>query len=111
MAGTPPRNLNQQVADVVRRYVHALEQSGIPVQDALVFGSHAKGTPHAGSDIDVAVVSSRFGRDPYEERLQLIRLCRGISTLIEPHPFHPDDLNDRWSTLAQEVKKYGIRLE
>lgn len=111
MAGTNSHRLNQEIASIVRRYLQTIERAGIPVQEILVFGSHAKGTPYAGSDIDVAVVSPRFGHDRHDERVQLMRLRRGISTAIEPHPFHPDDLNDRWSSLAQEVKKYGIRLE
>lgn len=111
MAGTTSPQLNQAVRDVVRRYLQALKDGGIPVQEALVFGSHAKGTAHAESDIDVAVVSNRFGHDPHDERVRLMKLGRDISMAIEPHPFHPDDLNDRWSSLAQEVKKYGIRLE
>ncbi len=111
MAGTAPRRLNQEVLGLVRRYIRTVERAGIPVQEALIFGSYARGTPHQWSDIDVAVVSTRFGHNPHDERVQLMKLCRDISTAIEPHPFHPDDLNDRWSTLAQEVKKYGIRLE
>lgn len=104
-------SLDRQVKDIVRRYHRVLEQSGIPIQELLVFGSHAKGVDQPWSDIDVAVVSPAFGHDCLRERSQLLRLRRRISTSIEPHPFHPDDLHDRWSTLAQEVRKYGIRVE
>lgn len=102
--------MNQAVANIMRRYRRAVIGAGIPLQDMLVFGSYAKGKARPQSDIDVAVISPAFGRDNLEERVRLMRLRRHISTAIEPHPLHPEDLENRWSTLAQEVKKYGIRL-
>jgi len=105
----PTSKVSQEVLDIVRRYGLELTRAGIEVEDLFIFGSHSKGTTHTGSDIDVAVVSSNFGHDSHDERVRLMRLRRKVSTLIEPHPFHPDEFNNRWSTLAQEVKKYGVR--
>ena len=69
------------------------------------------GTHRRESDIDLAIVSPTFGKDYHAELGRLLRLREEVSLLIEPHPFHPDDLADRWSTLAQEVRTRGIRLE
>lgn len=93
-----------------RAYRRALREAGIPVQRVILFGSRAKGTHHRWSDIDLAIVSLAFGKDPFAERSKLMRLRKDLSPAIEPHPFHPDDFKDRWSTLAQEIKKYGIPI-
>lgn len=100
-----------QAIDLLRQYRQAINQAGIPVSDLILFGSVVKSATHYGSDIDVAVVSDSFGTDYHEELGQLMKCRRNVSLLIEPHPFHPDDLNNRWDTLAQEIKKYGIRVD
>lgn len=106
-----PKIKNQAEAlAIARRYVAAVCRSGLPVEQALLFGSFAKQTQHVWSDVDVAVVSPVFGRDRCEERIRLMRLGRTISSAIEPHPFHPDDLKNRWSTIAQEIREHGIPI-
>jgi len=87
-----------------------LSASGIPVQSVYLFGSYAKGTPRAWSDIDVAVVSARFGKDFTKESVLLNRIADGINPLIEAHPLHPRDLADRWSTFSQEILKTGKKI-
>jgi len=110
MAGTKITQLSPETLRIARQYRRALDNAGIRVVNFLVFGSQAKGTAQKSSDIDIAVVSSQFSRDYSSERVRLMRLGDKISLAIEPHPFHPDDLNDRWSTFAQEIKKYGIQV-
>ncbi len=98
------------VIQEVEGYRRALKRARIPVHRLIVFGSQAKGTAGPDSDIDVAVISRQFGKDRFEEGVKLLK-HRGGHFLIEPHPFHPDDLNDRWDGLAQEVRRHGIALE
>ncbi|MCL5774254.1 MAG: nucleotidyltransferase domain-containing protein [Firmicutes bacterium] len=100
--------LNQKVLEEVKAYRQALKAAKIPITSIIIFGSQAKKTSHPGSDIDVAVISPRFGKDYHKDLIKLIRLRGSRFTMIEPHPLHPCDLNDRWSTFVQEVKKYGI---
>jgi len=40
----------------------------------------------------------------------LRKLALEIDSHIEPLPFPPQDLEDRYSTLSQEIKKYGVLL-
>lgn len=106
-----PKRLAPEVRHKVQQYCRALRQAKVPFQQTIVFGSRAKGTAHSASDIDVAVVSDSFGRS-YDEELSRLLKLRGLNLLeIEPHPFHPDDLNNRWSTLASEIRKYGIPVD
>lgn len=99
--------LKPEIINEVKTYLVAVRAAGIPVEKAYVFGSQAKGTTHYGSDIDVAIVSSIFGRDIFDERLKLMNLVPN-SSFIEPHPLHPNDLNKKWDTFVNEVKTYGI---
>jgi len=103
-----------QLAPAVRRqvqaYRQALKRARVPRFRLIVFGSQVKGTARRDSDIDIAVVSPLFGKDRFEEGVRLLRY-RGGNFRIEPHPFHPDDFDDRWDGLAQEVKRFGVAVD
>ena len=92
---------------LLKKYRLALKKAGIPVEKMILFGSYAKGTAKPWSDVDVCVVSSTFGKDPYEERLKLMKLTGGVEAMIEPHPFSPHDLTDPWNSLALEIRTHG----
>ena len=77
------------------------------IQRAFVYGSFATGTATEWSDIDVAIVSSDFSEDLFEERLNLMRIAFRIDERIEPHPFTPDAF-DGDDPLASEVRQNGV---
>ena len=58
--------VEKSIIEVVLRYLDAVTESGIPVEGAVVFGSHARGEATADSDIDLIVISSVF--DPPRDR-------------------------------------------
>lgn len=90
----------------VRRYIEELRSHGIPVQEAIIFGSYAKGNPKEESDIDVALVSSAFTGDRFEDRRRIVPLRRKIDNRIEPMPFRPEDFNEG-GILIDEIKRTG----
>lgn len=95
----------------VNDYAKALRLGGVSFSQLILFGSFAKGKEEPWSDIDVGVISADFGRNYFDELVKLNQL-RGSDTLrIDPHPFNPDDLNDRWNPIAAEVIASGIPLE
>lgn len=47
----------------------------IPIEKVILFGSHAKGTPKKSSDIDIAVISSKFVGMNDLERIKLLLDC------------------------------------
>jgi predicted nucleotidyltransferase len=96
------------ITAVAQRYVQGVKNSGIHVIGAYLFGSYAKGNPHKDSDIDICIVSDSFGDDHIKESVNLRKLAFEIDSRIEPIAFSSDDLNDKYSTLASEIKKYGI---
>ena len=91
----------------VKHYQERLENAGIKAR-LIIFGSQAKKKAKPWSDIDVCVVSDIFGINRHTERVRLMRLTDEASMDIEPHPYHPRDLADKWDPLAQEIRKYGI---
>ena len=71
------------VMSMSRRYASEVERYLKP-QAVVLFGSHAKGTAHADSDIDIAVILNGFTGDYLETSKQLYKLRRNISADIEP---------------------------
>jgi hypothetical protein len=98
------------IIDTVRRYVRALEEHGIHVNDAILFGSFAKGTAKEESDIDVALISETFSGDRFDDRRRIVPYRRSIDSRIEPMPFRPERFAEG-GNLVDEIKKDGIRIE
>ena len=101
--------MNQAVL-IGKKFVKRVQQAGIPVKTAYLFGSFAKNTAHQWSDIDICIVSKKFGKDYFDETVKLRHLTENVDDRIEPIAYRPEDLNDRYSTLANEIKTFGIRL-
>lgn len=99
--------LSDTPVNLIKKYKKVLENAGIPVTKMILFGSYAKGRAKPWSDIDVCVVSSVFGKDSHEELIRLMRLTSKVDDMIEPHPYHPRDLNDPYDALAHEINTYG----
>lgn len=98
------------VAKIVSDYVKEVKKSGIPVKKAYLFGSYAKKTANKFSDIDICIISSKFGDDYFEDSLKLKSVANKVDYRIEPVPFAIDDMNDKYSTLASEIKKHGVSV-
>ncbi len=93
---------------LIRQFVNELSGLGISLESSWLFGSYAKGHPTDYSDIDVALVSKRFGGIRFQDRNLLTPLLIRYVDL-EPHPFNPDDFNDS-QPFAREIKRTGIRI-
>jgi predicted nucleotidyltransferase len=97
------------VIEVIKRYIEELEKNGFMISEAIIFGSHAKGSVREESDIDVALVSDNFTGDRFEDRRKIVAYRRKIDNRIEPIPFRPEDFNDG-GMLADEIKRTGMRI-
>jgi len=92
--------------ELVKRYIQELKRNNIPVQEAIIFGSYAKGNPKEESDIDVALISTAFTGDRFEDRRKIVPLRRNIDNRIEPIPFRPEDFYEG-GNFADEIRKTG----
>lgn len=102
--------LNTSTVNTVRLYADMLRRRGIAFTSLIVFGSRAKGMAKKWSDIDVCVVAPQFGVDRHTERVSLMLVRDDRLLDIEPHPYSPEDLADKYDPLAAEIRKYGIRV-
>lgn len=103
-------SLGKKEVNLINKYISLLKQRGIKVSKVILFGSHAKGMAKPDSDIDLAVISSQFGQNNLKDMMMLRKLALEIDSHIEPLPFSPQDIDDRYSTLSQEIKKYGVLI-
>jgi len=101
--------VNTLAIELAKKFITYLQNQGIKIDSAYLFGSFAKGTEHKWSDIDVAVISSDFSDNRFEESVRLMILSHDIDSRIEPVPFRPERFIDE-DPLAWEIKKTGYLL-
>lgn len=99
--------LNDTPVNLIKKYQKLLRKRGVSVEKIILFGSYAKGTAKPWSDLDLCVVSKQFGKNGYDEMVFLNSLATDIESMIEPHPFHPKDLEDPYDPLAYEIRQTG----
>lgn len=99
--------VDKTVVGTVRRYLREIP-SELGMKKAFIFGSHAKGTQHSESDIDIAVVLAHM-TDFFQVQAQLMRLRRDIDLRIEPHPISEEDFNPM-NPLAKEIAETGFEV-
>lgn len=102
--------LKKRIIQSVKHYAALLKEKGILFEKIIIFGSQAKGKAREWSDVDVCVVSKAFGKDTQAERVKLMITRDDNSLEIEPHPFHPKDLQNKWDPLAHEIRLHGITI-
>ena len=74
----------------------------------ILFGSYAKGTARKDSDIDVAVVSKKFGVNDVTEMQWLWKKTHLVDLRIEPYPLNPRDLKFIENPIVSEIVKWGV---
>ncbi len=90
----------------------SLRAHHVRVDCIVLFGSHSKALAHSQSDIDLAVISSDFGRDRFLEGSLLNRIAVKIHPDIEAIPISLLDFLDPLpiSPVLHEIKSTGTIL-
>lgn len=94
----------------VRNYLKELSRIGVPVKQAILFGSYAKETNHKWSDIDLIVLSDKYDKECTREDIKLLwRTAARTDNRIEPIPVG----SNRWktddeSTIIEIARREGI---
>jgi len=96
----------EELKDIVKRYYHILLREGFPVEKVLLFGSFTRNRQRENSDIDLAVVLSKFSTDRFNTRLELMKFARDFDEVIEPHPFLSSEF-DESDPFVSEILKTG----
>ncbi len=90
----------------VKEYSLLLRQY-FPIEKVYLFGSYAKNSNHADSDIDVAIVVAHIDGDYFSIHPLLWKLRRQVDDRIEPILIERD--HDK-SDFLSEIQKYGIEI-
>jgi predicted nucleotidyltransferase len=104
--------VKKAVRRVIQRFVEAVRREGIRVDKVILYGSYSRGTQREYSDIDVAIVSRDWGKDPVEEGMRLFVIAGGIDSHLEPVPISLESYEkDTWVPLIYEIRENGVELE
>jgi predicted nucleotidyltransferase len=104
-------DINRDIKKVVLNFSKAIRAKGIPIKKMVIFGSYAKGKARPESDIDVCVVSPKFGKDSIEELQLLFKIRRGIDSRIEPFPVSWEEYKKTASPIIFEIKQFGREIK
>ena len=100
--------IDKEIIDNVIKFVEEIKKY-YNVKYVILFGSYAKGTENANSDIDVAIVSDDF-TDIIDDGAKLFGLTWNIDTRIEPHPITLENYKNETTPFVVEVKNTGIKV-
>jgi predicted nucleotidyltransferase len=103
--------MKKEIEEKLNNFARVLRTNNIPLRKMFLFGSVARGQEHEWSDIDVGVVSEMFNKNRFDEAVHLRILALGVDAAISPFPLHPDDLNDRFDTVAEAIRREGIEID
>jgi predicted nucleotidyltransferase len=77
--------VEKSVVKVVKKYLQALTEQGVPVKAGVLFGSYATGKSHKWSDIDLLVISPRFDLKKKRKDIDLLwHVAADVDNRIEP---------------------------
>lgn len=103
--------INKEIRDIALSFGKAVRKKGIPIKKLVIFGSYAKGKARPESDIDICVVSPKFGKDIIEEMQFLLKQSRHIDTRIEPYPVSPQEYKKTVSPIIFEIRQFGQEIK
>lgn len=99
--------VNKNIKRIALRFRAVLEKQGVPVEKVVIFGSYAKKKARADSDIDICIVSPKFGKDSVEELQFLLKQTHDVDERIEPFPVSLEEYQETATPLIFEIKKFG----
>lgn len=100
----------QQGLQIAQRFRRALKQRGVPAIAVYVFGSVATGRVKEGSDIDIAVVIPPYRGNAADEGAEIFSIACDIDPHIETVCLRPEDMQNKYSPLVQEVRRDGVAV-
>ena len=98
-----------KVKNTIHNYLAALKEHNIPIRQAILFGSYAKGNYNDWSDIDIALVSDIFEGSRIKDRSKIRKITLSVSSDIEVLPYHPKDFTKE-DPFVKEIIDSGIKI-
>ncbi|MCI5158244.1 MAG: nucleotidyltransferase domain-containing protein [Candidatus Electrothrix sp. AUS1_2] len=97
------------VRDIIERYIAALQENNVPINQAVLFGSYAKGNYHEWSDIDIALVSDIFEGNRFDDKGKIRNINLSVSCDLEILPYRPEDFTVD-DPFVKEILRTGVKL-
>jgi predicted nucleotidyltransferase len=97
----------KEAIKIAKRYIDSISRN-FQIENAILFGSFAKGTNRPDSDIDLAIIFKSVD-DIIDLQIQLMQLRTDEDLLIEPHPFKATDFHSS-NPIVAEIKRDGIEI-
>jgi predicted nucleotidyltransferase len=94
---------------IIDQFLSELAANDITIEQAVLFGSYAKGTFDEWSDIDLALVSSAFEGERFKDREKIRRIKLKVSSLLEPAPYTPEEFTAD-NPFIKHLIETGIRI-
>jgi len=101
--------LPAKIRNTIDNYLKELNLHNIPIKEAILFGSYARGDYQEWSDIDIALVSDIFVGDRIDDKDKIRKITLSVSSEIEVIPFSPKDFHLQ-NPLAKEILTTGLKL-
>ena len=105
---TNANSSKNQALKSARRFVRAIQKTGIRLDAAFLYGSYVLGTARVDSDIDIALVSSDFTHRS-ADWIKLRPVLQSMDARIEHVRYRSQDFRDE-NQLVWEIKTTGISL-
>jgi predicted nucleotidyltransferase len=91
-----------------RSFVDDCEKAGLKFYKVLLFGSAARNELHAGSDVDLLLISDQFGDNVFEN-LKLYSRINIRYPVIETHPY-PTDVFIHGNDFINDLLKDSVEI-
>jgi predicted nucleotidyltransferase len=102
---------DDNVIDIIKKYLNELKKNGIEITKAILFGSYARHEQHENSDIDLLLISPIFedGGDEFTGKIWM--LTKVADYKIEPIAVGEKRYNeDDVTPLLEIARKEGIEI-
>ena len=104
-----PSKKNKAI-DKARRFIRLLNENGINVHEAYMFGSAALDRADEYSDIDVAIVSDSFAGIPFYDVKKISKFRRAVDLRLEVHPFSLNEIRFAPTAFFLDIKREGFAI-
>ena len=102
-------NIPNNIQRIISQYLASLKEHGFQIQEAILFGSYARGNANQWSDIDLAIVSNEFEGVRFTDKNKIRKITISISSDLEILPFNPQDFTPN-NPLVKEILDTGISV-
>ena len=101
----------REIIKLIEEFIKLVKAENISIDKVILFGSYAKGTNRADSDIDLAIVSRDFSEENCIDNMEmLLSKANLLKVDIQTIPFSIEEYNSP-KGIMEEILSTGIELK